>query len=238
MISVEPQKDGNYAVSESGRLIGTVAVSHNPFHARNAYLKLGLQQYDDAAAPELFRCLRETLEAPMQVMLESGEERLALFLTAGGFKRKRRCYETEASMADLKAPLSGVFPLRWAAKGAAEYRLCCEAQYKSYVDTHESVNPLTAELTDFCRILPDTAVFHVDAGCLLHWAFVEENEIAYIGTGDIESFCRFAATLLAELLTRYGTVRFEADDCDPAAMALRAFFDLPDAPFCDTYVYP
>lgn len=238
MITIAPQKGGDTAIFDAGRLIGTVAVSHNPFHKRNAYLTLRLQRYDGDAAPEFFRALRERLACPLQVMVGSGEEDLALFLTAGGFERKRRCFETEAATANLRSSLGDTIPFKKATKGSGEYNLCCEAQYKSYAETHRAVNPLTADLPEFCRVLPEAAAFSVENGRLCHWAFLEENEIAYVGTRDMGGFSRFAGSLLADMFTKYDTVRFEADDCDGAAMALRSFFDLPATPFCDTYVSP
>lgn len=238
MISLKPQNAGAYAVFESGNRIGTVTVSRNPLHKRNAYITLDLQQLDAVNAPELFRVLRERLACPLQVMVDSGEDRLAAFLAFGGFTRRRRCYITEASQTQLKSSSRSSFRLETAASGSLEYNLICEAQYRSYAKTHEAVNPLTAELSDFCRHLPETVLYRTENGRLCHWAFVEDNEIAYVGTTDMGSFICFAETLLTDLFVLHRTVLFEADDCDPAAMALRSFFDLPDTPCCDTYVYP
>ncbi len=39
-----------------------------------------------------------------------------------------------------------------------------------------------------------------------------------------------------QMLTEFGDIFFECDDCDPAAMVLRSFFDLPNASYCDTYI--
>ncbi len=80
-------------------------------------------------------------------------------------------------------------------------------------------------------------MFHMEDGQIAHWALTEENEIAYIGTNAPEEFPQFAGTLLARMLAEHGNNFFECDDCDPAAMALPSLFDLPDAPYCDTYIF-
>ncbi len=237
MISIVPQNDIVYGIFDSNRLIGSVKTSQNPYHARNIYLHLELETYDVATAADLFRRLRNLLGKPLQVMLDSCDTHQAAWLRAGGFERARRCYEMQVSAADLKCSVRTRLPLEQATQGSEAYRLCCEMLYHSYAETHEAVSPLTASLQDFCRDLPETAVFHMENGQIAHWAFIEENEMAYVGTNAPEEFPPFAETLLSKMLAEHGSIFFECDDCDPAAMALRSFFDLPDAPYCDTYIF-
>ncbi len=237
MISIVPESDSEYGIFDADRFIGSVTTSQNPYHAKNIYLHIALETYDVAAAAGLFGRLRKLLGRPMQVMLESGNTNQAAWLLAGGFKRARRCYETQVSADDLKCSIGGHMLLEKATQGSEEYRLCCEMLYHSYAKTHEAVSPLTASLEEFCRDLPENAVFHMENGQITHWAFVEENEIAYVGTNVPGEFQPFAETLLSQMLAEHGNIFFKCDDCDPAAMGLRSFFALPDAPYCDTYIF-
>ena len=79
-------------------------------------------------------------------------------------------------------------------------------------------------------------MYQSDEAGFLHCAFVEENEIAYVCTADIRAFAAFAAAVAAELFKEYETICFEADDCDEAAMALKALFASGELSETDTYV--
>ena len=99
-----------------------------------------------------------------------------------------------------------------------------------------SGDALTAEPDEFCELLPETVLYQSDEAGFLHCAFVEENEIAYVCTADIRAFAAFAAAVAAELFKEYETICFEADDCDEAAMALKALFASGELSETDTYV--
>jgi len=107
MISIVSQNDGAYGIFDSGRLIGVIKASQNPCHAKHIYLHMELETYDAATAADLFGRLRNLLERPLQVMLDSGDTRQAQYLTAGGFRRARRCYETQISADALKFSVDG-----------------------------------------------------------------------------------------------------------------------------------
>lgn len=236
MVSIVPEGESNYRIFDSNIPIGTITTSRNPYHAKNIYLDIELEKYDMAAANDLFRRLRTMLGTSLQVMLDPCDRKQARYLIAGGFERVRRCYEMQVSANNLKFSISDHIPLNKAVQGSAEYLRCCQLLYQSYAKTHERVSPLTASLQEFCRGLPETVVFRMENGQIIHWAFVEENEIAYVGTSDPQEFQPFAGALLSQMLAAFENIFFECDDCDSAAMALRSFFDLPDAPYCDTYV--
>ena len=104
MISIVHQGDHRYNIYRAGQDIGCITVSNNPYHNQHCYLNLGLTQFDPAIAKELFFLLRRELGRPLQVMVYSWEDRHG-FLTAGGFERRRRCFELEVTASDLIAPL-------------------------------------------------------------------------------------------------------------------------------------
>ena len=239
MISIVPQGDHRYNVCRDGQDIGRITVSTNPYHNRNLYLDLALTQYDPAIAKELFSLLRRELGKPLQVMTDSWKNHHD-FLTAGGFERRRRCYELEVSPSDLIAPLHASTELHTATKGSPIYAACCELLYAYYRETHAPVSPLTVDLDVFCADLPETVMCCIADGTPIHSAFIEpdksECEIAYVATADLSSFCAFAQTLLHALFQKCGTLTAECDDTDPAAMAVKSLFHTSSDESYDTYI--
>ncbi len=238
-VSVVRQGDDRYAVEQSGVQIGFVKTTCNPYHHQHIYLHLELNRLDTSVAEALFGRLRRELGKPLQVMLYATEE-MHRFLTAGGFQRKRRCYEWEASSDDLCVPLSPSLHLQKAERGSLAYAQCCKLLYDYYGDTHRAVSPLTADEERFCSDLPDAAFCFTQGGTVRQCAFVEPEgnccEIAYVGASEPQAFLSFAHTLLAELFGNYDVIAMECDDCDPAAMALKSLFALAEGTPYDTYV--
>ena len=239
MISIIHLGDHRYAVYRSGFPIGCGTVSQNPYHTQHCYLTLELDTYDPDISRELFALLRAELGCPLQVMLYSTQETFD-FLTAGGFARRRRCYEVEASPSDLAAPVQPVTPLTIVQKGSPEYDACCQLLYEYYSETHRAVSPLTATLETFCAALPETVLCRMEDGKPVHFAFIEPDdkgcEIAYVGSTRPSCFPAFAQTLVHSLFQKYDSISMECDDCDPAAMAIKALFNLPDGDSYDTYI--
>ncbi|MCH5278255.1 MAG: hypothetical protein J1E60_00515 [Christensenellaceae bacterium] len=236
MVSIVRQLGHSYEFFNSGVRIGCISVRRNPFHAQNCYLDLNLEQYDPAIARELFELLSGELACPLQAMLHSRDEEKCAFLTSGGFERKRRCYEMEVTAAELKTSVKEDVLLTEILPSDTAYRVCCELLYNSYVKTHEAVSPLTASKEQFYNTLPGTVLLREENGEIVHFAFTEGNEIAYVGTVSQSDFHSFAQALLSRMLTRYDSIAFECDDCDPSAMELKAFFCTRDEDSYDTYI--
>ena len=239
MISITYQGDQRYNVCYFGEDIGCITMSRNPYHAQNCYIKLGLTRYAGAIARELFPLLRAELGRPLQVMLSSAQG-MDAFLTAGGFERRRKCYELEVSPSNLTVQLRTAVPLEAAQKGSALYGACCERLYDYYSETHRAVSPLTATQEMFCAYLPDTVICCVQNGGPAHYAFVEPDEagweIAYVGSADLSGFPAFAQSLVHSLFQKCDSLTMECDDCDPAAMMVKALFGMTDGETFDTYV--
>ena len=229
--------DGGYEVFAGDGSMGCVSVSRNSFHGQNAYLKLKLRKLDPEIAKNLFALLRAELDCPLQVMISSEERELAEFLRAGGFSLRRRCYEVEGSASDLREAPAGRTSLREAGEGDPAYGLCCRLLCNYYRETHKEVSPMTASEAEFCAELPGRVVYTAEGECITHAAFVEGCEIAYLCTACPEEFSEFGESLLARLLRVKESLFFECDDCDPAAMALRAMFRDPGAESFDTYIH-
>lgn len=239
MISIVPQSDRSYRIFRSGQDMGCITVSRNPYHNQHFRLKLELAQYDPSMAQKLFLRLRKELGHPLQVMLYSTEG-MHDFLIAGGFVRKRRCYEIQVWSSNLTAPVLPSVPLTLAKKGSPEYAACCTLLYEYYSDTHRPVSPLTAAPAAFCANLPDTVLCHMADGKPIHFAFIAREdtgcEIAYVGT-TIPSDCHgFAQSLVWELFQECDFLTMECDDCDPAAMEIKSLFCPSEEDPYDTYI--
>lgn len=239
MISIVWQGDHRYTVYRSGEDIGCITVSDNQYHNTHRYLNLDLQQYDPAIANELFSHLRKELGQPLQIMLYSKPE-MYNFLTAGGFERKRRCYELEVDSSDLAVPLIPTVELHTAQKGSALYNTCCNLLYAYNSATHDAVSPLTVTQEVFCTNLLETVVCCVEDGKPVHYAFIEPDEvgyeIAYVGTTELSSFSGFVQTLVHELFQKCNSLTAECDDTDPAATQLMQLFISSCDKSYDTYI--
>ena len=239
MISIVHQGDHRYNIYRSGQDNGCIRVSVNPYHDQHCYLDLGLTQFDPAIVKELFSLLRKELGRPLQVMCYSWNG-MHDFLTAGGFRRRRRCYELEVTADHLTAPLNAELPLHTVSKGSPMYAACCELLYNYYCETHAPVSPLTAPPDAFCADLPETVLCHIAVGKPIHCAFIEpdesEIEITYVATADLSSFCGFAKTLVHALFQKFTTLTAECDDTDPAAMILKSMFRTSSDDSYDTYI--
>lgn len=239
MIQVVQQDDQRYTVYDTGEKIGDITVSYNPYHNHHCYLNLGLTRYQPQIAAELFRLLRQKLNRPLQVMLYASQTKHD-FLVAGGFERKRRCYELEAHAADLTAPLQNTLPLTKFSAGTAAYDRCCKMLYDYYSQTHRAISPLTVDVETFCADLPGTVFCRIEAGEILHYAFIQSEddgcEIAYVGSVRPTDFESFAQSLVAALFRESDFITAECDDVDPAVMALKSLFRFPDGTPFDTYI--
>lgn len=234
---MEQTAQKEYRVFLDGRDTGAIAARDNPFHGRSCYLGLRLSRYDRSFSRALFEAVGARFRRPLQVMLSSRAREQAAFLEAGGFVLRRRCYEAEVSPEQWKArPPVQCRPIP--AETEEAYHACCRLMYDYYQKTHEAVSPLTADFSSFRSALPKEALFVPgENGTLLHAAFLEGNEIAYVASAAPADFMDFAAAVAERQLERYKTVRFESDDCDPAAMALRGLFVLEDSSSWDTYIW-
>lgn len=216
---------------------GIVRVDKNLFHDQNAYLKLELHEFKPELAHDLFAWFRTELGRPLQVMLSSQEEKVTKLLRSGGFELRRRCYEVEGGIPDLKESINEAMPLQEAEPGDKAYDLCCNLLYRYYQKTHEAISPLIVSEQKFCVGLPRHVLYQENESSVYHAAFVEGNEIAYLCTERVDDFSQFGCSLLKSMLRESDTVFFESDDCDPVAMMLRRMFQNPGEESFDTYIF-
>ncbi|MGM5692633.1 GNAT family acetyltransferase [Streptococcus suis] len=220
-----------FHISHHGRPVGSIQTYSNPYHQANTYLRLDLANYDCTIAEQLFQSLQTSLSGkPLQVMLSSAEQEKIHFLTAAGFVCKRKCYEFQVTKQDYLGQ-TGTTNLITARKGTALYQRASQRVFDHYQTVHQDINPWTASQEEFEKGLPD--LVYTDSE---NWAFVENNEIAYVCGKDEQSFDSFIQAVICQLFEQYEQISFEADDCDPIAIRLADQFRQPNKPSWDTYI--
>lgn len=228
--------DDKYDIFQNGCHIGMFQLYDNRYHMSNCYVKLEMEKLDAKISAELFCKLREIANRPLQVMVSSDNMALAALLNAGGFTCRRKCYEIEAGTEDYIGGNVDM-PLEYCCIGEPDYECACKMMFDYYVVTHKAINPWTADYESFCENMPAEIVCSKVDGKIISLAFIEENEIAYVCGMDKQQFADFARCLAVIMLAKYGTISFESDDCDWAAMLLKNMFINQDERSLDTYVY-
>ena len=237
-IQLNQVQNGKYEVFLNGQSIGTIALSRNSFHAGNLYLQLDLNTYDVSLSTDIFKQLwkEQENETRFQMMCESSETELIRFIESAGFLCKRRCYECEVSENEWKQEPEFFAEIQQYVAGDVEYEKACELLYQQYAAKHEKINPLTAAYNDFIEKLPKKIYAEASENQIQNFAFVEENEIAYVGRVNKETYATFLASVVKHLFSEYDTIFFEADDTDPEAMQLKEMFEPEDEESYNTYI--
>lgn len=231
-------KEGYAEVIVGNRSAGKVAFQENSCHNMHCYLKLELdfEMFEGMDANTVFEELKSEIKRPLQVMISSDEKDAIYFWGKAGFVRKRRCYEVEAQKEDCIGKDVEVFELCVAREGERIYETCCNRMLERYILTHRAISPWTGTAEEFYANLPDEVIYNVTDGEVVNFAFVEDNEIAYVCGNDVKVFRIFAEALLTKMFNAYEIVTFEADDCDEYAMELKFLFINQPTDSYDTFV--
>lgn len=227
-----------YEVFENGNSIGIITLSHNSFHTRNLYLQLDFSTYDAKNSADIFKQLwkEQKDEKCFQIMCDSSQTEFIRFIENAGFICKRRCFESEVTENDRKPGKGLLMEIQQYGNKNSKYQEACELLYHQYAARHEAVNPLTASYNDFINILPMQIYAEVSENQIQNFAFMEENEIAYIGSVNKETYSAFLASVVKQLFSEYDTICFESDDTDPEAMQLKELFDTKNKESYNTYI--
>lgn len=227
--------DDNLMVYIDDKYIGSIMYSINLYHNGHYYLKPQLQDYDTEVAEEVFSLLSQRLDKPMQVMVSSKDEEVISFIQTAGFRCRRKCYEIEAFIQDYIGKTTGE-TLSFAVKGHVIYEKCCEIMLDRYISTHKAINPWTGTKETFFKMLPKVVFYEMDNNRIKNFAFVEDNEIAYVCGVDRSDFVLFAQNLITEMFKQNEAIVFEADDCDEYAVELKNLFTNQSEESFDTYI--
>lgn len=215
--------------------LGHITLYSNPYHQGKTYLTLDLLNFPLDMAELLLQSLLQESELGFQVMLSSDDREKIAFLTAGGFTRRRRCFELELNRPHLLEPVL-THPIHKARRGQDDFSTSAQLMFSHYQATHQAINPWTAGQERFEELLPDTVFYTKQDGQVTNLAFVEDNEIAYMTGRDLQDFQSFINQVIKSLFSQYEIITTEVDDCDPYAMTLLGFCQTPPPNSWDTYL--
>lgn len=197
----------------------------NFFHNKNIYIDF---DNEDMGSLPSFRDLADSYGTPLQLMLDGKDALKRDFVSKNGFKLMRTCYSCEFSLTDLcHAPSHAKI------KKSVKNRDFSWDYYIYYKKTQQAINPLTASFEDFMKILPNE-VYYFDNN---NFAFVEDNEIAYVFAEESLIGEDFLLALCHAIFHNYETIVFEADDVDPIAMRLKNNFVNGFVDKTETWIY-
>lgn len=197
----------------------------NDFHNKNIYIDF---ENEDISSLPSFHKIADKYGAPLQMMLEDEDALKRNFIQKKGFKLMRTCYSCEFSSSDLK-----IAPSDTKIMTTVKNREFSLNYYNHYKKMHQTINPLTASFEEFVEILPDE-VYFIDEK---NFAFVEDNEIAYVLCEETSTGDDFLLALCHALFCKYETIVFEADDVDPIAMRLKNKFVNGFVEKTETWIY-
>lgn len=212
-----------------------VRIKENPYHNTHYYLDINFERVDLDNESRIFREIMSSLDKPLQVMISSKEEHNIAVLEAAGFLCKRKCYEVEAQKKDYIG-IEKSLPIRYSYRGEKIYEICCELMMNRYIATHQKVSPWTGNKDDFAVQLPDGVIYLRAEDDISCFAFIEDEEIAYMYGKNLNEFHEFAQVLITSMFRDHESITFEADDCDEMAMELRRLFINQSEDSFDTYV--
>lgn len=209
----------------------------NKYHQTNLYLVGNLLIKDDYTE---LATLQHQTKKTLQCMVSSTDEAVIKTLEFMGFCCVRKCYEIEVREYDLvdTNQSRNADILCFTNRKTTEYMKCAYRMYQYYQQTHRSINPLTVTFEQFVDILPNQVCYYMTNGQVIHLAFIENNEIAYVYSNDLASFKQFALQVVYWLFRQYDTIYFEADNVDDVAMTLKSLFkEQSSLETYDTYIH-
>lgn len=210
-------------------------VFNNSYHSMHTYIypKFAVDEKEDIT--NLFNNIKKYFEKPLQVMIDSSETEVIDLLARSGFELKRKSFECSFKKDDVsKHYQRSNFTI--IDKTNLLYEEAAVIAYDNYVNNHKRISPLTASFSRFKQILPNNLYVEIDNRKILNYAFVDENEIYYVGSNRLDIFDNFIYTVINKLFENYKDISFEADDNDELMMKLKEIFNnLNDESF-DTYI--
>lgn len=209
----------------------------NPYHSKNCYLDFNVLDIKEKNMKTIFKTISNEEYSALQVMVSSNDINKIEILQANDFKKVRMCYEMEVTREDLVYSIINSCEVHETKLGSEEYDICARLLFNEYVKKHECVNPLTIGLNEFIKDLPEKVLYSKKEGKIIHFAFVEQNEIAYVGSKNSEMFIDFAKNIVKLLFEEYKMISFEADDIDREAMTLKDLFKVNCNESYDTWIF-
>lgn len=229
-------EDNRIKVYRKHKAIGFITFYMNPYHKNNVYLDLHLTEYNLEDSKKIFYEVQQYFSKPLQSMLNENEIDKVRFLKYSGFELKRKCYEYIVQKKDLKRSTFLNFKLEKITHFDIEYKDCIEKLFIKYKENHKNISPLTATIEEFSQDLPKEVFIQKENNEIMHYAFIEQNEIAYIGSINFDRLEEFIIAVIGALFEKYDSIEFEADDNDFEMNLLKTYFDVDQVSSYDTFI--
>lgn len=211
-----------------------IKTKKNPFHNQNLYIDFDLEDIKNINT-DTFKNISKENHAPLQMMLDSEDAVKRDFIKECGFKRMRVCYGMSVRKNDMPTKSIAKLDLLHAKEGEAIYNDLAKIYFAYYKEAHENINALTVDFEEFKKIL--TKDIYYSENNALSLAFVEDNEVAYVYTSDLDKADDFFKSLCEKLFNNYEEIFFEADDVDASAMQLKNIFSGGVDEITETWIY-
>lgn len=211
-----------------------IKTKKNPFHNQNLYIDFDLEDIKNINI-DTFRKISEENHAPLQMMIDGDDTKKKDFIEENGFKRVRTCYSMSVRRDDLLRKETAKINLLLAKEGETIYDELAKIYFDYYKKTHKSINPLSVDFEEFKEILTKYVYYNIESG--ISFAFVEDNEVAYVYTSDLDKADDFFKSLCEKLFNDYEEIFFEADDVDASAMHLKNIFSGGVDEITETWIY-
>lgn len=206
----------------------------NPFHNRNIYVDFDLDDMKNINIDTL-RKISEENHAPLQMMIGGYDTKKKDFIEENGFNRVRTCYGMSVRKDNLIKKETAKINLFLAKEGDEKYIELAKIYFEYYKKTHKSINPLSVDFEEFKEILTKEVYYNDESS--INLAFVEDNEVAYVYTSDLDKADDFFKNLCEKLFNNYEEIFFEADDVDASAMHLKNIFIGGVDEITETWIY-
>ena len=206
----------------------------NAFHNRNVYIDF---EYEDLKGEKTdpFLEIYNSRGASLQFMVDSSETFKRDIAKKWGFKKMRSCYSLEVTKDDLISHENRTIKICEANLEDEIYESLSKIYFDYYRSSHEAINSVSASFNEFKDILPDKIYFNQDDG--MSFAFIDNNEIAYVYSDNLEIAGDFFCTVAEKMFCDYDTIFFEADDVDECAMRLKNIFSGGLKDVFETWIY-
>lgn len=218
------------------RFQGCFIAYDNRFHKNNKYIYPKTNIIGEVNIKDVFKSIRKYFNRPLQIMISSNQTEVISNIINAGFKLKRKTYECKFEQKDIKINIAERVSVKLINTNDELYEEVVQKVYDHYTETHKNISSLTVNLDEFRSVLPKEVYVNVINDKLLNYAFVETNELCYMGSEDINTFDSFAYTIIKKMFKINKKINFEIDDTDDVAMRFKNLFSKKSEISFDTYI--
>lgn len=226
-----------YKISQDRYVLGYFIAYENGFHNENKYLLPTNYTFSVLTTKGVFKAISDFFHKPIQVMVDSNKKKIVDVLENAGFVLKRKSFEREFQINDVKDLKDDTIDLKLYTKGTVPYNDACILAYDYYTKTHKDVSPMTGSLEQFKSILPDKIICQIEDENIISFCFIEKNELCYFYSKNEATMDLFSQSVLKFIFSLYESVVIEVDSTDLIALRFKLNFNDDNHDSHDTYIF-